>query len=59
MVILKTSFTHSPKDDWHYVLERLQGGQMAATELITHRFPLEELYLGFEIMRDKKENTGR
>lgn len=54
-----SSFTHTEDDDWHYVLERLQGGQMAPAELITHRFPLEELYQGFEIMRDKKEEYGK
>ena len=54
-----SSFTHTVDDDWHYVLDRLQGGQMAPAEVITHRFSLEKLYQGFEIMRDKREEYGK
>lgn len=54
-----SSFTHASDDDWHYVLERLQGEQMVPAELITHRFPLVELYQGLEIMRDKREEYGK
>lgn len=42
-------------DDWHYVLERLRDGRVSPKKLITHRFDIEELGKGFELMRDKKE----
>ena len=54
-----SSFTHSQEDDWHYVLEKLQGGRIAPAEMITHRLPLKELDKGFAIMRDKKEEYGK
>lgn len=54
-----SSFTHSPEDDWHYVLERLQGGRIAPAEMITHRLPLKELDKGLAIMREKREEYGK
>ena len=54
-----SSFTHVQEDDWHYVLERLENHRIKPAELITHRFPLEELAKGLEIMRDKKEDYGK
>ena len=54
-----SSFTHGQDDDWHYVLERLENHRIKPAELITHRFPLEELAKGLEIMRDKKEDYGK
>ena len=54
-----SSFTHTPDDDWHYVLERLQGRRIAPAEMITHRLPLEELDQGLAIMRDKREEYGK
>lgn len=54
-----SSFTHEQKDDWHYVLERLEDHRIKPAELITHRCSLEELNKGFEIMRDKKEDYGK
>lgn len=51
-----SSFTHSEEDDWHYVLDRLRRGKLHPEKLITHKYPLEELINGFEIMRDKKED---
>ncbi|MBR1695639.1 MAG: galactitol-1-phosphate 5-dehydrogenase [Selenomonas sp.] len=50
-----SSFTHDSTDDWHYVLGRLQQGAVKPEKLITHKFGLEEILEGFEIMRDKKE----
>ncbi len=50
-----SSFTHEDSDDWHYVLERVQQGNIHPEKLITHIFPLEDIVEGFEIMRDKKE----
>ena len=54
-----SSFTHSQDDDWHYVLEQLKMRRINPAEFITHRFPLEELDKGLEIMRDKKEDYGK
>ena len=54
-----SSFTHSPEDDWHYVLDRLGDGRIAPAQMITHRFPLEELDCGLAVMRDKKEEYGK
>ena len=50
-----SSFTHEKDDDWHYVIDRLQQGRIHPEELISHRYKLEEILDGFEIMRDKKE----
>lgn len=44
------------EDDWHYVLRRLEQKRISPAELISHRFPLEELRQGFHIMRDKTED---
>lgn len=46
---------NAKQDDWHYVLERLKGGNIHPEQLITHRFSMEELGKGFEIMRRKSE----
>ena len=54
-----SSFTHEQEDDWHYVLDKLETRRIAPIELITHKFPLEELYKGFQIMRDKSEEYGK
>ncbi len=43
-------------DDWHYVTKRLDGGMIAPERLITHRFSLEDIHKGFELMRDKTED---
>lgn len=51
-----SSYTGETQDDWHYVLERLAHKRVAPAELISHRFPLEELEQGFHIMRDKTED---
>ena len=51
-----SSFTKEKDDDWHYVLSKLSNNEMAAEDLISHRFKLENLSDGFEIMRDKSEN---
>lgn len=44
-----------PEDDWQYVLERLAAGRVHPEQMITHRYDLEELIKGFELMRDKTE----
>ncbi len=47
---------YAPQDDWHYILEKLADERIMPADLITHRFPLEELERGFHIMRDKTED---
>ena len=51
-----SSFTHEPDDDWHYVFERLEQGRICPSELISHRYSLEEIDKGFHIMRDKTQD---
>ena len=50
-----SSFTHEDEDDWHYVIRRLQQGKLSPEKLITHKFRLENIINGFEIMREKNE----
>ena len=47
------------EDDWNYVLDRLTKKRVVPEELISHRFPLQELGRGFHIMRDKTEDYGK
>ena len=54
-----SSFTHTPDDDWHYVLDRLSHKKIAPATVISHTFPLEELEQGLQIMRDKTEDYGK
>lgn len=42
-------------DDWHSILRYLADGLIKPETLITHRFGLNEINLGFEIMKDKKD----
>ena len=51
-----SSFTHESQDDWHYVLDRLKEKKVDPKKLISHRFSLEDLEKGLEIMRDKTED---
>ncbi len=51
-----SSFTHDPDDDWHYARSCLALGVIDPTQLISHRFLLEDLDRGFCIMRDKTED---
>ena len=44
------------QDDWQYVLERLKNHTIQPQKLISHRFSLENLEKGFQIMRDKSED---
>ena len=43
------------KDDWQYVLDRLKNHSIQPEKLISHRFSMEDLEQGFQIMRDKSE----
>lgn len=51
-----SSFTHEANDDWHYVLNKLEQRKIQPADLISHRYTLENVIKGFEIMRDKKED---
>ena len=51
-----SSFTHEETDDWHYVVDKLAAGKVKPEELISHRFELDEIECGMEIMRDKSED---
>lgn len=48
--------TVNDMDDWHYVLDRLAKERINPEPLITHKYPLNELTRGMEIMRDKSED---
>ena len=50
-----SSFTKEKSDDWHYVLNRLQQGKVHPEKLISHRYKLDDIVEGFEIMREKNE----
>lgn len=50
-----SSYTHSGKDDWHYVLDRLRDNRIHPERYITQKYGLEELHKGLKIMRDKTE----
>lgn len=51
-----SAFTHDEDDDWHYVLDRLAQKKIQPSQLISHRYTLENIISGFEIMRDKIED---
>lgn len=50
-----SSFTHSQKDDWHYVINLLGAGKIAPQKFITKRLAFDELEQGLLAMRDKTE----
>ena len=50
-----SSFTGSAGDDWHTVLDLIGNAELDPSILITHRYSLDELGKGFEIMRDRSE----
>lgn len=52
-------FAHEAEDDWRYVLNRLQKKKIVSSELISHRFSLEDLERGLMMMRDKTEAYGK
>lgn len=53
--IWNSSFTGEKDDDWHYVLDRLGNNKIRPSAIISHRYAMENLIQGFELMRDKKE----
>lgn len=50
-----SSFCHDEQDDWHYVINKLQRGQIHPENFITHKLPFSELEKGLQFMRDKTE----
>ena len=50
-----SSFTHDENDDWNFLAKLLNSGELRPEYLITHRYNLENLMEGFELMRDKSE----
>jgi len=50
-----SSFTKEETDDWHTVLKSAAKGHIQPELLISHRFALEDLGEGLEIMRDKTD----
>ena len=51
-----SSFTKDEADDWHYVIDCLTNERICPEKLITHRFSLDDIIKGFELMRDKSED---
>jgi L-iditol 2-dehydrogenase len=51
-----SSFLHEKKDDWNYVVNQLEQGNIEPEKLISHRYDLEDLEQGLHIMRDKSED---
>ena len=51
-----SSFTKEKNDDWNYVLDKLSSNSMPTDVLISHKYNLDTLKDGFELMRDKTEN---
>lgn len=51
-----SSFTWDADDDWHLVIELLTRGRIHPEELVTHKYSLDEIIKGFEIMRDKSDD---
>lgn len=51
-----SSYTREKEDDWYYVIDRLEQGKMNPSQIISHRYSLDDFEKGFEIMRDKKED---
>ena len=44
------------EDDWQYVIKRLSKESINPGRFITHKYALEDIEQGFEIMRDKTED---
>lgn len=54
-----STFTHREDDDWNYVLNRLKNGYMKPQKIISHKFSLNELNNGINIMKNKTEDFGK
>lgn len=49
-----SSFSHTSDDDWNYILKRLALGLIRPADIITHRFSLEQIRCGLDIMHRKR-----
>ncbi len=54
-----SSFCHSPEDDWSFALDSLVRGTIIPAGIISHRYSLEDMSRGLELMRDKTEDYGK
>ena len=55
--IWNSSFSRTDTEsDWNYILERMAEGRLLPSKLISHKFDLDELDMGFLIMMGKKED---
>lgn len=54
-----SAFLQEEQDDWHYVLGKLRDRRVVPEILISHRFTMEHLAEGFELMREKREAYGK
>ncbi len=43
-------------DDWNYVLRRMKDNKVNLNSLISHRFRIDDLEQGFQIMKNKTED---
>lgn len=50
-----SSYTDAEDDDWHYVLKMLANEEIHPEMFITHKYPLQDIQTGMEIMRDKAQ----
>ena len=50
-----SSYTGAEDDDWHYVLKMLANEEIHPEMFITHKYPLQDIQTGMEIMRDKAQ----
>lgn len=50
-----SSFLHCESDDWNYVLKILEQNLVEPSVIITHKFSLNELKIGLDIMKNKTE----
>lgn len=50
-----SSYSDTHKSDWNLVVDALASGKINAEKLITHKFDLETMDKGLEIMRDNTE----
>ncbi len=51
-----SSYTKETTDDWQYVLGLIKDGKLETDWMISHKFDMDGLMHGFELMRDKSED---
>ncbi len=50
-----SSYSDTPKSDWNIVVNCISSGQIDVKKLITHKFTLEDMDKGLNIMKDNTE----